>query len=127
MNNITLNIGEEYLRALDALLLCAENYRKLQEHMKLIPEEQQELYSKCDWLIRNIRWQIYNNNLDDEPDINSKLDNIYGELTALRTLLTQRQLDAWVKEMRDANPEERQSAEDYIKSISKETGVAFYE
>ena len=53
------------------------------------------------------------------------LDKIYNELLIIRTILVQERLDRLVDEMREATPEERKSSDDYVQSISKETGINF--
>ena len=53
------------------------------------------------------------------------LDKIYNELLIIRTILVQERLDRLVDEMREATLEERKNSDDYIKSISKETGINF--
>ena len=53
------------------------------------------------------------------------LDKIYNELLIIRTILVQERLDRLVDEMREATPEERKSSDDYVQSISIETGINF--
>lgn len=57
--------------------------------------------------------------------IGRMLDKIYDEMVIIRTIMTQDRLDRLVDEMREATPEERKSSDDYIQSISKETGINF--
>ena len=59
--------------------------------------------------------------------IGRMLDKIYDEMVIIRTIMTQDRLDRLVSEMREATPEERKSSDDCIKSISKETGINFYD
>ena len=63
-----------------------------------------------------------------EDSIVEKLDKIAYQLEVISTILVQERTDRLVSEMmRDATSEESKSANGYIESISKPTGVDFNE